>query len=82
MPETLSFLDWHNLPSFKLDVDKGDININPLTTGANGYRIGGNYVLWHTDNPDNIFVGLGAGLSITTATHCTFVGFNAGNGDL
>ncbi|MFH2141221.1 MAG: hypothetical protein ABIJ97_02270, partial [Bacteroidota bacterium] len=45
-------------PLFKLDVDKGDININPLPTGANGYRIGGEYVLWHMGNPENIFVGV------------------------
>ncbi len=53
------------LPNFRLDVDKGDINVNQPT---NGYRIGGTsafypskYVLWHNGNTDNIYVGVDAG---------------------
>jgi len=80
-----------NTPQFKLDVDNGDININPTpATGINGYRIGGSKVLQYhgapgsTPSTTNIFVGVGAGASNTfvpavEGINNTFVGNDAGN---
>jgi hypothetical protein len=56
-------------PSAKLDVD-GDINI------SSAYKIGGSTVLSVTD-PNNTFVGVGAGEN-NTAGAGTYVGYNAG----
>lgn len=69
-------------PSWKLDVDTGDINLNQTDAATSeAYRIGGNRVLWHNNNASNLFVGVGAGLSNNSALGIdnTFVGNNAGN---
>ena len=69
-------------PTYKLDVDSGDINVNFI---SNGYRIGGSgtsasdYVLWHNGNISNIFVGVGAGMDpANTGSNNTFTGNDAG----
>ncbi|MCW5907634.1 MAG: hypothetical protein KIS94_07235 [Chitinophagales bacterium] len=69
-------------PSYLLDVNLGDINLNQTSaTVSEAYRIGGNRVLWHNNNSSNLFVGVGAGASNTNATgvNNTFVGYNSGN---
>jgi len=55
----------------------GDLN---LTLPASSLMINDDRVLWHNDNTSNIFVGVGAGLSISSANaqRNTFVGNNAG----
>ena len=69
-------------PTYKLDVDQGDINLNQtLTTGIESYRINGVPVLWHNQNTSNIFVGAGAGAATnasSTGINNTFVGNNSG----
>lgn len=67
-------------PSYKLDVDSGDININFPT---NGYRItstafGSQFVLRNNNIPTSIYVGVGAGNAATYTNANTFVGYNAG----
>jgi hypothetical protein len=62
-------------PNDMLDVNGGDIDVNPV---ARGYQIGDQYVLRHKGLTDNIFVGVDAGLSLTGGTHLTFVGNGAG----
>lgn len=63
-------------PAFKLQVSGGDID---AATSTNGYRIGGNYILWHNGNTTDIFVGTFAGNSTLTGHYNTFMGNNAGN---
>ncbi|MCW5909409.1 MAG: tail fiber domain-containing protein, partial [Chitinophagales bacterium] len=68
-------------PSYLLDVNLGDINLNQTSaTTSEAYRIGGNRVLWHNNNTSNLFVGVGAGASNTNTLGWgnTFVGFEAG----
>lgn len=60
------FLGNANAPSYLLDLDNSggnsDINIGRAgVTDMFGIRFGHNYVLWHNGNPNNIFVGVGAG---------------------
>ena len=57
----------------------GNINTSNPT---NGYNIGGEYVLRHKGNPQNIFVGVGAGLANTTGTQNSFVGNDAGRNNI
>jgi hypothetical protein len=54
----------------------GDLNlVNGVTGNKNSYQIGGSAILWHNGNPNNIFVGVGAGnSSTTTINYNTFVG--------
>ncbi|MCW5907636.1 MAG: tail fiber domain-containing protein [Chitinophagales bacterium] len=69
-------------PSYRLDVNQGDINLNQTSaTVSEAYRIGGSRVLWHNNNTSNLFVGVGAGANNTNTTgvNNTFVGYNAGN---
>jgi hypothetical protein len=61
-------------PVFRVDVDNGDINVN---TAANGYRIDGEYVIWHNADVSNIYVGVGAGI-VDGGNNNTFVGNDAG----
>lgn len=61
-------------PVFRVDVDNGDINVN---TAANGYRIDGEYVIWHNADVSNIYVGVGAGVN-DGGNNNTFVGNDAG----
>lgn len=67
-------------PVHLLDIYNGDLNIGDGAAPATvfGYRIGGEYVLRHTANTSNIFVGVGAGSQNTTESNNTFVGANAG----
>ena len=61
---------------------KEDINISCPTCApadAVGYRIGGNYVLWHDGIIQNIYVGVGAGNATSTAINNTFWGNNVGH---
>jgi hypothetical protein len=62
-------------PGQRLDVDSGDVDVNQP---VNGYMIGNNYVLRHNTITTNIYVGVGAGNTSSTAIHNTFVGNNAG----
>ena len=62
-------------PTQLLDVSGG--NIDALTPNT-GYMINDNYVLWHNGNINNIYVGVGAGLTSIGDRNC-FMGFNAGN---
>lgn len=61
-------------PAFRVDVSGGDINVN---TSTNGYRIDGEYVLWHNDDISNIYVGVAAG-AVDNGAGNTFVGWQAG----
>lgn len=79
------FLDWQTgfwgfglaftNPGHLLDVKGGDINVY---TSDKGYRLDGDYVLWHDGDDNNIYVGVGPGLSNTTGTNNTFMGNDAG----
>ncbi len=61
-------------PAFRVDVSGGDINVN---TSTNGYRIDGEYVLWHNGDNSNIYVSVGAGVN-DGGNNNTFVGNDAG----
>jgi hypothetical protein len=65
-----------NLPTHRLDVGLGNINVN---TAANGYMIDDQHVLRHGGNSQNIFVGAGAGNGTVAGIENTFVGAQAGN---
>lgn len=69
-----------NTPAFLVDVKGGDVNIDDaFGTATSSYRIGGLDVLKHLGDPNNIFVGVGAG-SVTilgSGTHNTCVGFHS-----
>ena len=56
----------------------GDLNV---VQGANGYKIGTNYVLRHNNIPTSIFVGIESGFSTPTTTggvQNTYVGYKSG----
>ena len=63
-------------PTYKLDVDNGDINLN---TSTKAFRIGGNVILWHNNHPEDIFVGVDAGNGTMTGHSNTLAGNVAGN---
>jgi len=62
-------------PSYKLDVNGGDINVQ---TNTKAYRIGGLKVLWENQSLSDLFVGHNAGASFISASGNTFVGASAG----
>jgi trimeric autotransporter adhesin len=62
-------------PNNLLDVDGGDIDVN---TNTKSYMIGDRQVLWHKGNTTNLFVGVGAGIGLTSGNSNTFMGNNAG----
>ena len=69
-------------PTHLLDVRNGDINCgNGLAASPQGYMIGDNYVLRHSGNIQNIFVGVGAGFFNGAGTNDAFVGTAAGLGN-
>jgi len=61
-------------PNQRLDVSGGNINLNTITRS---YMIGNLPVLWHKGNSTNIFVGVNAGLALTSGSQNTFVGNRA-----
>jgi hypothetical protein len=64
-------------PNQRLDVSGGNINLNTITRS---YMIGNLPVLWHKGNSTNIFVGVNAGLALTSGSQNTFVGNMASGG--
>jgi len=64
-------------PSYLLDVSGGDINVSCATcypTNSVGYRVGGNYMLWHDGNISNIYVGVGAAGGINNNNSVNWIG--------
>jgi hypothetical protein len=61
--------------SYKVDA-KGDINCDSI---AYGYRINGKYVLSSRGISTGIFVGNGAGASMTSGANCTATGYQSLN---
>lgn len=65
-----------SVPGYRLDVNEGDIN---AITSTKGYRIAGNYVLYHDGTTSDIFVGVDAGNATMSGHNNTAVGNLAGN---
>ncbi len=62
-------------PAQLLEVTGGNIHISGAT---NSYMLGGFPIIWHNGITSNIYVGVGAGNSSSTALKNTFVGYQAG----
>jgi hypothetical protein len=71
-------------PLFRKRWQFDSINISTIAATQNvGYRIGGNYVLWHNGLTNCLYLGVGAGnINTLDVTNCTFVGNNVGNANI
>lgn len=78
-------------PQYMLDIlcntgsgTNKDVNVTNATGFQNvGYRIGGNMMMWHDGDVSCLYLGAGAGFSLSSVSNRnnTFVGFNAGGTD-